>query len=74
MFAATPRVLTTQRAGGCCARCQSGLHPARLPPRATRLPTQYIEFVADRLLVALGHPKKYEVANPFDWMEMISLQ
>ncbi|KAL4438710.1 hypothetical protein ABPG77_006314 [Micractinium sp. CCAP 211/92] len=38
------------------------------------LMAQYIEFVADRLLVALGHPKKYEVANPFDWMEMISLQ
>lgn len=45
-------------------------HPASLP---LALP-QYIEFVADRLLVALGHPKKYEVANPFDWMEMISLQ
>ncbi|KAK2077981.1 Ribonucleoside-diphosphate reductase small chain C [Prototheca wickerhamii] len=35
---------------------------------------QYIEFVADRLLVALGNPKHYKVANPFDWMELISLQ
>jgi len=36
--------------------------------------SQYIEFVADRLLHALGHPKIYKVENPFDWMEMISLQ
>merc|ERR1712066_750364 len=36
--------------------------------------TRYIEFVADRLLTALGHPKIFESANPFDWMELISLQ
>jgi ribonucleoside-diphosphate reductase subunit M2 len=35
---------------------------------------QYIEFVADRLLVALGSPKHYNVTNPFDFMDMISLQ
>ncbi|KAL6309708.1 ribonucleotide reductase small subunit [Sparassis latifolia] len=35
---------------------------------------QYIEFVADRLLAALGDPKVYNVANPFDFMDMISLQ
>lgn len=35
---------------------------------------QYIEFVADRLLVALGYGKIYNVVNPFDWMEMISLE
>ncbi len=35
---------------------------------------QYIEFVADRLLVALGNPKVYNVENPFPWMDMISLQ
>lgn len=35
---------------------------------------QYIEFVADRLLVALGQQKVYNVTNPFDWMELISLQ
>lgn len=35
---------------------------------------QYIEFVADRLLVSLGYPKLYRVANPFDWMELISLE
>jgi ribonucleoside-diphosphate reductase beta chain len=36
--------------------------------------SSYIEFVADRLLVALGAPKLYKTANPFEWMEMISLQ
>jgi len=34
---------------------------------------QYIRFCADRLCVALGHSKMYGAANPFDWMEMISL-
>merc|ERR1712046_42495 len=38
------------------------------------LMTKYIEFVADRLLVALGHPKIFNASNPFDWMELISLQ
>jgi len=38
------------------------------------LMTRYIEFVADRLLVALGHPKIFGASNPFDWMELISLQ
>merc|ERR550537_70985 len=36
--------------------------------------TQYIEFVADRLLTALGHTKIWGTKNPFDWMELISLQ
>jgi ribonucleotide reductase beta subunit family protein with ferritin-like domain len=35
---------------------------------------QYVRFVADRLLVALGYEKLYNVTNPFEWMEMISLQ
>ncbi|KAK1259719.1 hypothetical protein QJS04_geneDACA015466 [Acorus gramineus] len=35
---------------------------------------QYIEFVADRLIDALGCSKLYNVQNPFDWMELISLQ
>jgi ribonucleotide reductase beta subunit family protein with ferritin-like domain len=38
------------------------------------LMTQYIEFVADRLLLSLGVPKVYNVDNPFEWMEMISFQ
>ena len=36
--------------------------------------SQYIEFVADRLLVSLGCAKIYNTANPFDFMEMISVQ
>jgi ribonucleoside-diphosphate reductase beta chain len=35
---------------------------------------QYIEFVADRLLTELGNEKVYNTTNPFDFMEMISLQ
>ena len=38
------------------------------------LMSQYIEFVADRLLVQLGYPKLFNVANPFDFMERISLE
>merc|ERR1712098_760300 len=40
----------------------------------SELMTKYIELVADRLLSALGHPKLFNVTNPFDWMELISLQ
>merc|ERR1740120_415450 len=40
----------------------------------TELMTRYIEFVADRLLTALGHSKLFDAVNPFDWMELISLQ
>lgn len=36
--------------------------------------SQYIEFCADRLIVALGYEKRYRTVNPFDWMELISLQ
>jgi ribonucleotide reductase beta subunit family protein with ferritin-like domain len=38
------------------------------------LMAEYIEFVADRLLVQLGYPKKYETANPFDFMDLISMR
>jgi ribonucleoside-diphosphate reductase beta chain len=38
------------------------------------LMTQYLEFVADRLLVELGCDREYNVTNPFDFMDMISLQ
>jgi ribonucleoside-diphosphate reductase beta chain len=48
--------------------------PVRLIGMNADLMSQYIEFVADRLLVALNCPKVYHAANPFDFMEMISLQ
>ncbi|KAJ2931607.1 hypothetical protein H1R20_g5479, partial [Candolleomyces eurysporus] len=35
---------------------------------------QYIEFVADRLLESLGAEKHYNATNPFDFMDLISLQ
>ncbi len=38
------------------------------------LMTQYLEFVADRLLVELGCDREYNTSNPFDFMDMISLQ
>jgi hypothetical protein len=38
------------------------------------LMSQYIEFCADRLLVALQQPRTYKTPNPFDWMTPISLQ
>ena len=38
------------------------------------LMSQYVEFCADRLLVALGFDKFYNAQNPFEWMELISLQ
>jgi ribonucleoside-diphosphate reductase beta chain len=48
--------------------------PVRLIGMNADLMSQYIEFVADRLLVELNCPKVYHAANPFDFMEMISLQ
>ena len=47
--------------------------PVRLIGMNAEQMCQYIEFVADRLLVALGNEKHYGSANPFDFMEMISL-
>ena len=38
------------------------------------LMTQYLEFVTDRLLVELGCEREYNTPNPFDFMDMISLQ
>ena len=48
--------------------------PVDLIGMNARMMSTYIEFVADRLLVALGAPKLYNATNPFDWMELISLQ
>jgi len=48
--------------------------PVSLIGMNAQLMSQYIEFVADRLLVSLGQPKVYGSSNPFPWMELISLQ
>lgn len=52
--------------------CQS--LPCSLIGMNSRDMTQYIQFVADRLVVQLGYPKLYRSTNPFDFMELISLE
>ncbi len=48
--------------------------PVSLIGMNAELMSQYIEFVADRLLNSLGNEKVYGTANPFPWMDMISIQ
>ena len=48
--------------------------PVKLIGMNADLMCQYIEFVADRLLVSLGNEKHFNKTNPFDFMDMISLQ
>lgn len=48
--------------------------PVRLIGMNSELMSQYIEFVADRLLSELGCKKEYNSTNPFDFMDMISIQ
>jgi ribonucleoside-diphosphate reductase beta chain len=48
--------------------------PVGLIGMNAKLMCDYIEFVADRLLLALGCSKVFNATNPFDFMEMISLQ
>ena len=48
--------------------------PCKLIGMNSELMTQYIKFVADRLVVQLGYKKIYNVTNPFSFMELISLE
>lgn len=48
--------------------------PCRLIGMNATLMAQYIEFVADRLVTQLGYEKIFHVGNPFDFMEMISVE
>lgn len=48
--------------------------PVKLIGMNAELMCQYIEFVADRLLMEVGCDKVYNASNPFDFMELISLQ
>ena len=48
--------------------------PVNLIGMNEELMKQYIQFVADRLLITLGASKLYDVSNPFPWMEMSSMQ
>lgn len=57
--------------GGHATRMAEHFNPSPSLPLSI---LQYIEFVADRLLVALGCDKLYGSVNPFDFMDQISLQ
>lgn len=48
--------------------------PCRLIGMNSKLMTQYIEYVADRLLIQLGYDKLYNAQNPFSFMEAISIE
>lgn len=48
--------------------------PCELIGMNAKMMCQYIEFVADRLLIQLGYPKAYSATNPFTFMETISLE
>ena len=48
--------------------------PVSLIGMNSKLMTQYLEYVTDRLLVEFGCDEVYKVSNPFDFMEMISLE
>jgi ribonucleotide reductase beta subunit family protein with ferritin-like domain len=48
--------------------------PCKLIGMNSKLMSQYIEFVADRLSQQLGYGKIFNSSNPFDFMEMISLE
>jgi len=48
--------------------------PVKLIGMNSDLMSQYIEFVADRLLLELGNDKVFNVTNPFDFMDMLSIQ
>ena len=48
--------------------------PVKLIGMNRDLMSQYIEFVADRLLVELGNEKVFNATNPFDFMDMLSIQ
>jgi ribonucleoside-diphosphate reductase beta chain len=48
--------------------------PCELIGMNAKMMSQYIEYVADRLLIQLGYPKAYSATNPFSFMERISLE
>ena len=48
--------------------------PCRMIGMNSKLMSQYIEFTADRLMLQLGYDKIYNASNPFDFMELISIE
>ena len=54
--------------------CITEAIPCSMIGMNSKMMSQYIEFVADRLLVQMGYPKTFETGNPFGFMERISLE
>ena len=52
---------------------ESGLEADLIGMKSSMM-KQYVEFVADHLLTSLGYNKKYNVQNPFEWMDLISME
>jgi ribonucleoside-diphosphate reductase beta chain len=52
----------------------TGSIPCNMIGMNAMLMSNYIEYVADRLLIQLGYEKKWGTANPFDFMELISME
>ena len=48
--------------------------PVELIGMNSTMMCDYIKFCANQLLIALGYQRHYKIGNPFEWMEMISLQ
>jgi ribonucleotide reductase beta subunit family protein with ferritin-like domain len=48
--------------------------PVELIGMNSSMMQEYIEFCADKLVYTLGYPKIYNAKNPFDWMQMISME
>jgi ribonucleoside-diphosphate reductase beta chain len=73
-----PTQAQTQRIIADAVACEKEFVTSALPVELigmnSRLMTQYIEFVADRLLLQLGCDKIFHSKNPFDWMDIISLE
>ena len=63
MIVTTPTPIT-----GSLPKCYPDALPVALIGMNSKLMNQYIEFVADRLLVALGNEKVYKVSNPVRWL------
>jgi ribonucleotide reductase beta subunit family protein with ferritin-like domain len=47
--------------------------PCNLIGMNAKLMSEYIEYISDHLLTSLGHPKLYNTKNPFEWMQLISI-
>lgn len=68
------RTCRMRRGGAQCPSCRPVASAYHLRPPCPPPPVCPVQFVADRLLQALGVPKVWNAVNPFDFMDLISLQ